>query len=59
MRASGNDVYNVRASWTATEDLPTPPFPEQTMMICLMQLNRLETGVFCTAAIEAKWWEKS
>ncbi len=50
--ASGDEVYSVRASCAATEDFPTPPFPEQIMMMCLMQFKRRETGVSCTAVIE-------
>jgi hypothetical protein len=43
--ASGDETYSVSASCAATEDLPTPPLPEQTMMMCLMWLKRRETGV--------------
>jgi len=53
-RALGDDAYNLSASCAATEDFPTPPFPEQMMMMCLMQLKRLETGVSCTAAMDAE-----
>jgi hypothetical protein len=41
----GDDEYRERASCAATEDFPTPPLPEQTMIMCLMRFNRLETGV--------------
>jgi hypothetical protein len=50
--ASGDEVYSVRASCAAMEDLPTPPFPEQIMMMCLMRLNRRETGVSCAVVID-------
>lgn len=35
-----------------TEDLPTPPLPEQTIMMCLIDLKRRATGVSCSAAIQ-------
>src|SRR5258707_12915634 len=50
--ASGEEGYSVRASCAATEDFPTPPFPEQIMMMRLMQFKRRDTGESCTAVIE-------
>ena len=51
-RADGDEALRDNASWTDTEDLPTPPLPEQTMMICLTCCNRRATGVSAAEAME-------
>lgn len=49
--AVGEELRRERASCAETEDLPTPPFPEQTMMMCLTCCKRRATGVSAVEAI--------
>ena len=41
----GEEFRSERANCADTDDLPTPPFPEHTMMMCLTCWSRLATGV--------------
>lgn len=47
----GDDAWRLNASCVETDDFPTPPFPEQTMMMCLTDCSRRETGVSCTVMV--------
>lgn len=50
-RVVGVEERRVRASWVEMEDLPTPPFPEQTMIMFLTCCKRRPTGVSVSEAI--------
>lgn len=56
-RAVGDDPCSESASCADTDDLPTPPFPEQTMMMCFTLCSRRATGV-SRAAIELEVRER-
>ena len=52
-RAVGDDARSESASCVDTDDLPTPPLPEQTMMMCLTCRSRRPTGVSSTGLLMA------
>jgi hypothetical protein len=56
-RGDEEDACKDSASWAETDDLPTPPLPERTMMMCLTVLSLRDTGVSC--ALVMMWNETS
>ncbi len=45
-RAVAEEAYNDQANWTLTEDFPTPPFPDKTIMIFLTSVSLCEMSGF-------------
>jgi len=45
-RAVAEDAYSDQANWTLTDDLPTPPFPDSTIIIFLTLFSRCEMRGF-------------